>query len=105
MEYLNYEILKNEIRPCYRYIEDESVEKCYADEQNCVYNTDKISDENLKINGKRYWIISPYKPKGVTINKGNQNLVKWFVSDCTDENDFNKLWDFTNHKPLDIKAI
>lgn len=104
MQYINYEILNNEIRQCYRYIEGESIEKGFADEQNCLYLTDKLSDENLKINGKQYWIISPYKPKNIFINENNQNLIKWFVSDCTNEEDLDKLWDFTIHKPLDIKA-
>ena len=46
--------------------------------------------------GRKHWLISPVKPKGITINKDNENLVRWIV-DYGPKEDLHKEWDFDNH--------
>ena len=114
MEYVDYVLLNNTIRPCVRYIADEegkpANEELWVDEQNCMYYT--FIDENAHydektrlVDGKKYWIISPFKPRGTKVTEENQwDLIKWFVTDCTDEDDLNKMWDRDKCVPLDIKT-
>ena len=86
--------------PVYRFVEGEDSEHYWVDLQNCVYYTyydEKYDKETGLINGKNWWIMFPYKPKGVAITKDNQNLIKWFVGDSSKTEDVDKEWDFDKH--------
>ncbi len=92
----DYEIIEAFAVPCYVYYEGNEHEEYWVDFQNmCFYVFEKI--ENNLVGGKKYWIISPFKPKGTKIEKSNSNLVKWFVEWASDEHDEGFEWDFKNH--------
>lgn len=99
-----YEILKNWCRPAYSYIEDDEHEHYWVDSQNCYYyivceETDEESGQ--RIDGKKYWIIEPFKPIGVIITEENfdeiKPQIKWLVTDTSENEDEEKEWDFDNH--------
>lgn len=105
---MDYQILDNEIRGCYRYVEGDERESFWVDSQNCYYYTYEdedahFDDKTQLLNGKRWWMIDPVKPHGTIITKENQNLVKWVVFDGTDDKDSFKEWDFKNHCPTENK--
>jgi hypothetical protein len=94
-----YEHLQHWVIPCYRYIEGDPDEEMWIDTQNCYYYTFEDADDNDLIDGKKYWIIEPFKPKGMTITEENKDQVRWFVAFCSDTEDHDKEWDFETHKP------
>lgn len=90
MERDKYEFLNGFVTPAYLYIENEEVEKYWVDSQ----------ETNL-INGKNWCIIEPLKIKGVKVTKeNNKEVIKYFVTECSNESDYNKEWDFKEHKPI-----
>jgi len=102
MNILDYEILYNMIRPCYRYIEGNDKVEWWVDDQNCWYYTNKkINELNGLYEGKKNcWIISPFKPKGTTLKEEKDEiLIKWFVEDSTNSDDIGYLWDFDKNVP------
>lgn len=96
-----FEILQcGMIRPCYTYKEDDDHEDTWIDDQNAEYNlyNDVDKDTGL-IDGKKWWMISPYKPKGSVVTKENEKeLLSWRVSDSYDGSDIDKEWNFKEHK-------
>ena len=68
----NYELIISFAMPCYLYIEGESKEKFYVDEQTCDYYLFKDID-----NVPKYWKLMLYKPDNIEhVNKGNIHLCK-----------------------------
>lgn len=98
-----YEIITAFVRPAYSYIEGEEREHYYLDSQNCFYHEIVIAtdDECKRKDGKKYWIIEPYKPEGITITEENyeeiKSQIKWLVSYSSEDDDEDKEWDFNNH--------
>lgn len=103
----NYELVISFAMPCYLYIEGESKEKIYVDEQTCDYYLFKDID-----NVPKYWKLMLYKPDNIEhVNKGNIHLCKWLVNesyhdfvsnddndDSNDDTDYEYYeWDFKNH--------
>ena len=65
------------------------------------YINDLIDEETNLINGKNWCIIEPLKIKGVKVTKeNNKEVIKYFVTECSNESDYNKEWDFKEHKPI-----
>lgn len=100
-----YEIIQAFVRPAYSYVEGDGNEHYWLDSQNCWYHMiSKETDEktNKRFDNKKYWIIEPYKPKDVRITEENaiewKPLIKWLVTDTSNEEDAGKEWDFINHK-------
>ena len=93
------EPVKAFVVPCYTYSEREKSEEYWVDFQNMFYYFMGEEDENGLVEGKKYWVISPYKPQNVVITKENSNLVKWVVEFATDTDDVDYEWDFKEHKP------
>lgn len=96
-----YEPLKNWVVPCYTYMEGDECENYWVDTQNAMYYTLEDEDENGLIDGKKYWLIFPYKPENVTVTKENINdIVRWFVDFATNTEDIELEWDFDNHRVI-----
>lgn len=97
----DYEFYKCSIPPAYTYIEGESEEHYWLDLQNADYYMMNDSDkETGLIEGKKWWLMTAYKPKGTTITEENvDELIKWFVNDSYDFADVGKEWDFEKHCP------
>ena len=95
-----YETLKCFAVPCYVYKENDKHEHFWVDFQNAIYyffEDEEEGDQNAVMkDGRKHWLISPVKPKGITINKDNENLVRWIV-DYGPKEDLHKEWDFDNH--------
>lgn len=100
-----YEIIKAIVRPAYSYIEGDPKEHYWVDSQNCWYHliceeTDEKTDQ--RFDGKKYWIIEPYKPVGIQITKENyediKHSIKWLVTDTSEKLDEEREWDFEQHK-------
>lgn len=102
MERDKYEFLNGFVTPAYLYIENEEVEKYWVDSQSLYYYiNDLIDEETNLINGKNWCIIEPLKIKGVKVTKeNNKEVIKYFVTECSNESDYNKEWDFKEHKPI-----
>lgn len=61
----------------------------------------RLDEETNLINGKNWCIIEPLKIKGVKVTKeNNKEVIKYFVTECSNESDYNKEWDFKEHKPI-----
>lgn len=102
MKYTDYEDVNAFVVPMYRYIEGKSKEEWWVDSQNCMYYTFQETDKEFDlINGRKWWLISPMKPKGTVITKDNRNLIKWIVDFSSEDDDMDKEWDFKNHKPIE----
>lgn len=88
--------------PAYLYIEGEEVEKYWLDSQNLYYHVSELIDEDTNlINGKNWNIIEPLKIKGVKVTKeNNKEVIKYFVTECSNESDYNKEWNFKEHKVI-----
>lgn len=91
---IGYEIIRNWCRPAYSYIEGDEHEHYWVDSQNCYYyivyeKTDEKT--NKRVDGKKYWIIEPYKPIGITITEENYEeikpQIKWLVTDTSEYED------------------
>lgn len=102
MEIDKYEFLNGFATPAYLYIEGEEVEKYWIDSQSLYYYVNDLIDEDTNlINGKNWCIIEPLKIKGVKVTKENsKEVIKYFVTECSNERDYNKEWDFKEHKPI-----
>lgn len=99
-----YEFIKSWCTPAYSYIEGDDHEHHWADSQNCYYHVylDETDEETgLRPDGKKYWIIEPLKPVGVTITNENYKEVmkqlKWVVTISSETYPEMKEWDFDNH--------
>lgn len=99
-----YEHIINWYTPSYSYIEGDKCEHRWVDSQNCWYYliVEETDEETGKrFDGKNFWIIEPYKPKGVTITEENYNEImpqlKWLVTVTSEKGDRGKEWDFENH--------
>lgn len=99
-----YEIIQSWVRPAYSYVEGDERERYWVDSQNCYYHivceeTDEKTDK--RFDGKKYWIIEPYKPVGVILTEENfkelQPQIKWLVTDTSEEIHEEREWDFDNH--------
>lgn len=99
----NYELIISFAMPCYLYIEGESKEKFYVDEQTCDYYLFNDID-----NVPKYWKLMLYKPNNIKhVDKNNIHLCKWLVNesyhdfisdDSNDDTDYEYYdWDFKNH--------
>ena len=99
----NYELVISFAMPCYLYIEGESKEKFYVDEQTCDYYLFNDKDAEPK-----FWKIMLYKPNNIKhVDKNNIHLCKWLVNesyhdfvydDSDDDTDYEYYeWDFKNH--------
>ena len=103
----NYELVISFAMPCYLYIEGESKEKFYVDEQTCDYYLFKDID-----NVPKYWKLMLYKPNNIKhVDKNNIHLCKWLVNesyhdfvsndDKDNSNDDTEYeyyeWDFNKH--------
>lgn len=118
MKLENYEFIKNWCVPNYWYEEGKPREEYWVDSQNLFYHKfyqdfydlglvdddgNPIKDENGedKKDPRKWWLISPYKPKGVTITEENEDLIKWLVEESyldSEEKDYEFYeWDFENH--------
>ena len=99
MPEVDYTLIENEIRGAYLIIEGGDKPKFYVDQDSAYYHVyvDLVDDNGL-IDGKNWWILEPCKPKGVTIGKENQNLIKWFVMESSIEIDEQHEWDFGENK-------
>jgi len=102
MEIDKYEFLNGFATPAYLYIEDEGVEKYWLDSQSLYYYVNDLIDEDTNlINGKNWNIIEPLKIKGVKVTKENsKDVIKYFVTECSNESDYNKEWNFKEHKVI-----
>ena len=116
MKLENYEYLKSWCVPQYWYEEGKPREEYWVDSQNLDYHKfieemidiglideeyNPIKDENGedKKDPRKWWIIAPYKPKGVTITQDNSDLIKWLVSESYHSDDDYEFyeWDFGKH--------
>ena len=99
----NYELVISFAMPCYLYIEGESKEKFYVDEQTCDYYLFNDKDAEPK-----FWKIMLYKPNNIKhVDKNNIHLCKWLVNesyhelvydDSDDDTDYEYYeWDFKKH--------
>lgn len=92
------------VKPAYSYVEGDDKEHYWLDSQSCFYYMIyEETDENTfqRHDGKKYWIIEPYIPKDITISDKNfkdvEPLIKWFVTDTSEECDEGKEWNFEKH--------
>lgn len=95
-----YEHIVGWCTPAYSYVEGEDHEHYWVDSQNCWYYLicEETDEKTLKrLDGKKYWIIEPYKPKGVVLTEDNESCVRWLVTDTSEEFDEGKEWDFDKH--------
>lgn len=104
-----YEIIRAFIRPAYSYIEGDNRERYWVDSQNCYYHiVCEETDEqtNLRFDGKKYWIVEPFKPKDIVLTaenwSENKNKIKWLVTDTSEDCDSETEWDFKEHKPITV---
>jgi len=88
MKLEGYEMVNAFVTPAYWFVEGDEKERYYLDEQNMIYHElllgDKLSQEEFDkhVETRKYWIISPYKPKGKKVTEENAyDIVKWLVSD------------------------
>ena len=105
MKLKDYEYIIDSITPSFWFEEGMDKEEYFVDSQNlyCIKFANFPNNEG-KEDDRKWWIISPYKPKGMKINETNKHLIKWLVEDCYKENmcgdeceyEFYE-WDFKNH--------
>ena len=95
-----YEPIKAFVVPAYLYVEGNTHENYWVDSQNLFYHVFLDDVKDGLIDGKKFWMISPYKPIGIKITQENEGLVKWLVEESTDVEDNELEWDFENHKPI-----
>lgn len=102
MERDKYEFLNGFATPAYLYIEGDESETHWIDSQSLYYHTNESIDDNTGlIDNKNWWIIEPLKIKGTKVTEDNQNeVIKYFIIDCSIESDYNKEWNFIEHKPI-----
>ena len=106
-----YEQINAFVTPAYSYVEGNKREHYYYDSQNCFYHELFIAtgDDGKRRDGKKYWIIEPYKPEGITITEENyeevKSQIKWVVSCSSEDNDEEKEWDFDKHCVKDGNKI
>lgn len=106
----NYELVCAVVTPAYTYIEGEKREKYWVDDQNMLYHffyDEEHGDGETYVETRKYWVISPYKPKGTKITPENaDSLIKWLVSFSWhtsthpehDDIEYDLYeWDFENH--------
>ena len=99
IEYVN---LESWLISCYVYHEDDEHEHYWVDYQNAIYHTiNDMDEETGLIDGKKWWIIGPLKPKGTKLTMDNMNILKWVVFDCYNGEDEDKQWDFKKHRPVE----
>ncbi len=103
---IEYEYICGLIVPSYFYKEGDKHETYWVDSQNALYHVyNDVDDDTGLIDGKKWWLLDPRKPKGTTLTEENaKDLVKWFVDDSYDGEDVDKEWDFKEHKPIEIKT-
>lgn len=99
MKLEGYEYLKGFVTPAYWYEEGKSSEEYFVDSLTlfCKKFPNVDSEEEDK---REWWIIAPYKPIGVTIDKTNLDLIKWLVEDCycEDSDEYECYeWNFDKH--------
>lgn len=102
----DYEIVKGNVVPCYSYTEGDDGEMYWIDFQNACYYMESDAGDDGLIEGKKWWIVYPYKLKGSTITEDNMDeVVKWFVSESYDMSGYGLEWDFDNHCPIQEETL
>lgn len=105
MKVKGYEYIIDFVTPSYWYEEGKDKEEYFVDSQNlyCIKFAGFPNNEG-KEDDRKWWIISPYKPKGMKIDETNKNLIKWLVEDCyketmcSDDCEYEFYeWDFVKH--------
>lgn len=100
-EYTDYILMSGWVMPCYWYEEGKDREEYWVDSQNMDYYkfVEDLEDEDgNEIEDTRKWyVISPFKPKDVVITEDNEGLVKWLVSSSYNDEGIKCEWDFDKH--------
>ena len=99
----DYEPVTGFVVPAYRYIEGREFEKYWIDSNSLEYKhyTKDCDNETNTIMGKNWWLIYPYKPKGIKLTiENSKELIKWIVNDSSLD-DVDKEWSFETHKPIE----
>ena len=77
-----------------KYFYDRGIKTC----RTCKFVEDLEDEDGNEIEDTRKWyVISPFKPKDVVITEDNEGLVKWLVSSSYNREGIKCEWDFDKH--------